>query len=72
MTSKLPNKKIVRRVIKAYLAESTRYDADSMHITVEGDVTAKPDRNKNPGCDTTRLLVGGVRELYTAAVGGVY
>lgn len=63
--------KTIRAAIKAYLADSSIYDAGTMQITAKGDVTARPDQNKAPGRagGYPRLFVGGVREIYAEAMG---
>lgn len=55
--------KTVRALIKAHIAASNKYDADTMRISVDGLVSAKYDQNKTGIYDNRLWLVGYVNGL---------
>ena len=60
--------KTQRATIRAHLAASREYDADTMRISATGEVTALKDADKTyAGNDSTRYLVGYAADMLDAA-----
>lgn len=59
--------KTARKTIRSILIESREYDASTMRISRDGEVSAKKDANKTfGGRENTRYLVGYASDMVDA------
>ncbi|ANA14154.1 hypothetical protein [Acetobacter oryzifermentans] len=55
--------KTVRAAIITQVSDSAEYDASTVRISRNGEVTAKKDQNKTSSYDNARYLVGYIENM---------
>ncbi|KAA8419955.1 hypothetical protein FKW50_06900 [Acetobacter pomorum] len=58
--------KEIRDSIVSIIADSAEYDASTVQISKNGEVTAKKDQDKTAVYDNARYLVGNIEEMIDA------
>jgi hypothetical protein len=58
--------KTIRNTVRAILADSREFDAATMRISRDGQVSARKDADKTFRADAGRYLVGNVRDMVAA------